>query len=64
MLKLSEKVKIKADFLMAIMVSSMQYYHFLLIKRTEGITWPTPIKPFTMAKRDGAEAFRYYKETK
>lgn len=49
---------------MAIMVSSMQHDHFLFIKRTEGITWPTPIKPFTMAKRDGAEAFKYYKEAK
>lgn len=49
---------------MAIMVSSMQHDHLLFRKRKEGIAWPTPIKPFTMAIRDGAEAFKYYKETK
>ena len=37
-LKLSEQVKIKADCLMAIMVSSMQHDHLLFIKRKEGIT--------------------------
>lgn len=63
-MKLSEKVKIKADCLMAIMVSSMLHDHLLFRKRKEGITWPTPIKPFTMAKRDGAGAFKYYKEAK
>lgn len=49
---------------MTIMVSSMKHDHLLSIKRKEGITWPTPIKPFTMAKRDGAGAFKYYKEAK
>lgn len=42
----------------------MQPDHLLFMKRKEGITWPTPIKPFTMAKRDVTEAFKYYKEAK